>query len=81
MKKLLLSLLFIVSFWNTFSQKKLTLWYNKPSAAWTDAMPLGNGRLGAMFYGVPQSDTIQINEDTFWSGSPYQNINPNAKQN
>ncbi|MHC0444767.1 glycoside hydrolase family 95 protein [Flavobacterium sp. 3-218] len=81
MKKLLLSLLFIVSFWNTFSQKKLTLWYNKPSAAWTDAMPLGNGRLGAMFYGIPQSDTIQINEDTFWSGSPYQNINPKAKQN
>jgi len=62
-----------------FSQNDLKLWYNKPSHAWTDALPLGNGRLGAMVYGIPQSDTIQINEDTFWSGSPYQNVNPEAK--
>ena len=67
-------------FGNSYAQKDLTLWYNKPSRAWTDAMPLGNGRLGAMVYGVPQSDTIQVNEDTFWSGSPYQNTNPNAKK-
>ena len=80
MKKLLLCLLFSVLFWSSYSQKKLTLWYNKPAAAWTDAMPLGNGRLGAMVYGIPQCDTIQINEDTFWSGSPYQNTNPKAKQ-
>jgi alpha-L-fucosidase 2 len=62
-----------------FSQNDLKLWYNKPSHAWTDALPLGNGRLGTMVYGIPQSDTIQINEDTFWSGSPYQNVNPEAK--
>lgn len=64
---------------SVFSQNDLKLWYNRPSEAWTDALPLGNGRLGAMVYGIPQSDTIQINEDTFWSGSPYQNTNPNAK--
>ncbi|RXK83635.1 glycoside hydrolase family 95 protein [Filimonas effusa] len=61
------------------AQDDLKLWYNKPAQAWTDALPLGNGRLGAMVYGIPDSDTIQINEDTFWSGSPYQNTNPNAK--
>lgn len=63
-----------------YAQHDLHLWYNKPSEAWTDALPLGNGRLGAMVYGIPSSDTIQINEDTFWSGSPYQNNNPNAKK-
>lgn len=61
------------------AQDDLKLWYNKPSEAWTDAVPLGNGRLGAMVYGIPDSDTIQINEDSFWSGSPYQNANPRAK--
>src|SRR5699024_1692068 len=62
------------------AQDDLKLWYNQPSEAWTDALPLGNGRLGAMVYGIVTSDTIQINEDTFWSGSPYQNINPNASK-
>ena len=79
MKKLLLASLCTITFLNSFAQKDLTLWYNKPSKAWTDALPLGNGRLGAMVYGVPERDTIQINEDSFWSGSPYQNVNPNAK--
>lgn len=64
---------------NATAQDDLKLWYNKPSEAWTDALPLGNGRLGAMVYGIPDSDTIQINEDSFWSGSPYQNANPKAK--
>lgn len=81
MKKCLLTLICIATFCNLSAQKKLTLWYNKPSAGWTDALPLGNGRLGAMVYGGIQSDTIQINDDTFWSGSPYQNVNPNAKKN
>lgn len=79
MKKRVFVLICFLAFLNSFAQKDLTLWYNKPSKAWTDALPLGNGRLGAMVYGVPQRDTIQINEDTFWSGSPYQNTNPNAK--
>ncbi len=80
MNKLFFIFSFLMLFCNTFSQNDLKLWYNVPSEAWTDAMPLGNGRLGAMVYGIPQSDTIQINEDTFWSGSPYQNTNPNAKK-
>ena len=80
MQKLLFVLLCTAIFFNSSAQDNLKLWYNKPSNAWTDALPLGNGRLGAMVYGVPQRDTIQINEDTFWSGSPYQNVNPNAKK-
>ena len=46
------------------------LWYDKPATHWVEALPLGNGRLGAMVYGGVESDTIQLNEDTFWSGSP-----------
>ena len=59
-------------------RKDNTLWYDRPADYWVEALPLGNGRLGAMVYGGTQSDTIQINEDTFWSGSPYNNINPKA---
>lgn len=80
MNRSIFSFTFLILFCSVFAQNDLKLWYNRPSEAWTDAMPLGNGRLGAMVYGIPQSDTIQINEDTFWSGSPYQNTNPNAKK-
>ena len=58
--------------------KKHVLWYNLPAKHWVEALPLGNGRLGAMVYGGVESDTIQLNEDTFWSGSPYNNVNPKA---
>ncbi len=53
----------------------LTLRYNRPAKYWEEALPLGNGRLGAMVYGELVNDTIQMNEDTYWSGSPYQNAN------
>lgn len=54
------------------------LWYRGPSAVWTDALPLGNGRLGAMVWGGVTRDEIQLNEDTLWSGGPYQPANPEA---
>jgi alpha-L-fucosidase 2 len=78
MKKIyfLVLLLFTVIF---VKATDLKLWYNKPAKYWVEAMPLGNGRLGAMVYGIAEADTIQLNEDTFWSGSPYQNNNKNAK--
>lgn len=59
----------------------LTLWYDRPADHWVEAIPLGNGRLGAMLYGRTDCDTIQLNEDTFWSGSPYNNINESALAN
>jgi len=46
------------------------LWYDQPAELWTDALPIGNGRLGAMIYGRPDSETIQVNEETVWSGGP-----------
>lgn len=55
-----------------------TLWYRKPAQAWTEALPLGNGRLGAMIFGGVTGEQLQINEETLWSGGPYEPINPDA---
>ncbi|HTN22246.1 MAG TPA: glycoside hydrolase family 95 protein [Pelobium sp.] len=57
----------------------LKLWYKQPSGkVWENAMPLGNGRLGAMVYGNVENEIIQLNEHTVWSGSPNRNDNPLA---
>lgn len=48
----------------------MELWYRTPAESWTQALPLGNGRLGAMVYGGVEKETICLNEDTFWSGYP-----------
>ena len=56
----------------------LTLWYSRPAAEWTEALPVGNSRMGAMVYGGTDKETIQFNEETFWSGSPYNNDSPRA---
>lgn len=61
------------------SKSRLKLWYNKPSGkVWENALPIGNGRLGAMVYGNVETETIQLNEHTLWSGSPNRNDNPTA---
>jgi len=51
-------------------QKPLKLWYDKPAEKWTDALPIGNGSLGAMIYGGVANDHIQFNEQTLWTGRP-----------
>lgn len=57
----------------------MKLWYNKPSGkVWESALPVGNGKLGAMVYGNVQTERIQLNEHTLWSGSPNRNDNPLA---
>lgn len=62
-------------------QPGLKLWYNEPAGRiWENALPVGNGRLGAMVYGNIQQETIQLNEHTVWSGSPNRNDNPAALQ-
>jgi alpha-L-fucosidase 2 len=58
----------------------LTLWYRQPARAWTEALPIGNGRLGAMVFGHVTSERIQLNEDTLWGGGPYDPVNPQAKE-
>jgi len=61
-------------------QSNLRLWYNKPSGnIWLNALPIGNGRLGAMVFGNIDTETVQLNEATIWSGSPNRNDNPIAK--
>jgi alpha-L-fucosidase 2 len=57
---------------------KLKMWYDKPAANWNEALPVGNGRLGAMIYGIPDIEKIQLNENSFWSGGPSRNDNPKA---
>ena len=57
---------------------KMKMWYDKPATLWNEALPVGNGRLGAMIYGTPASEKIQLNEETFWSGGPSNNNNPKA---
>src|SRR5690606_25817513 len=58
-------------------QTDLKLWYDKPADAkiWEQALPIGNGRLGAMVYGIPQREQLQLNEETIWGGGPYRNDN------
>ena len=54
-----------------FSQDKTnTLWYRQPAADWNEALPVGNGRIGAMVFGNPWKETIQINEESLWGGCP-----------
>jgi alpha-L-fucosidase 2 len=57
----------------------LKLWYDQPSGTtWENALPIGNGRLGAMVYGNVDTEIIQLNEHTLWSGGPNRNDNPLA---
>lgn len=57
---------------------ELLLWYDKPAQEWTEALPIGNGRLGAMIFGGVALEQLQLNEDTLYAGSPYDPNNPAA---
>ena len=52
----------------------LLLWYDNPASKWEEALPVGNGRLGAMVFGRTDEERIQLNEDTYWSGGPYSTV-------
>ncbi|MFO7616984.1 MAG: glycoside hydrolase N-terminal domain-containing protein, partial [Bacteroidales bacterium] len=56
----------------------LVLWYNQPAAVWDEALPVGNGRLGAMVFGDPVNERIQLNEESIWAGAPVNNNNPGS---
>jgi alpha-L-fucosidase 2 len=56
----------------------LKLWYREPAEEWVQALPVGNGRLGAMVFGGIATERLQLNEDTFFAGGPYDPINPAA---
>ncbi|HEU4960622.1 MAG TPA: glycoside hydrolase family 95 protein [Sphingomonas sp.] len=55
------------------------LWYQHPAEQWTEALPVGNGSLGAMVFGRVKRERLQLNLDTLWSGGPYDNVNPEAR--
>ncbi len=73
------ALFFLIAIGYSQSSGQLKLWYNKPAGEiWENALPIGNGRIGAMVYGNVEHETIQLNEHTVWSGSPNGNDNPDA---
>lgn len=58
---------------NSLDAENLRLWYSAPAKNWWEALPVGNSHIGGMVYGGTTREEIQINEETFWSGSPYNN--------
>ena len=78
MKKILITFaVCLVTLSATAQQHKL--WYSKPASHWLEALPVGNSHLGAMVYGGTETEEIQLNEETFWSGSPHNNNSLEAK--
>ena len=78
-KVLLVSMIAMTLFTKPFAQQN-KLWYKQPADVWTEALPLGNGRLGAMVFGKTDKEIIHLNEMTLWAGGPVKdNPNPNAK--
>ena len=75
MKKTITTLLAAIIAFSASAQADI-IKFNRSAAAWEEALPLGNGRIGAMVYGRPQTEIVQLNEDTFWQGSPYNYFNP-----
>ena len=59
----------------------LTLWYSRPAAIWEEALPVGNSRMGAMVFGGIVDEELQLNEETFWGGSPHSNNSATALEN
>ncbi|MGP3972333.1 glycoside hydrolase family 95 protein [Streptomyces sp. 6N223] len=62
-------------------EHQLRLWYPGEAAEWLEALPIGNGRLGAMVFGGVGSERLQLNEDTVWAGGPYDPANPDGLAN
>lgn len=61
------------------SPSPLRLSYDRPAARWVEALPIGNGRVGAMIFGGIAQERLQLNEGTLWAGGPYDPVNPEAK--
>jgi len=68
--------LFFLIFQIGIKADNLKLWYKQPAKEWVEALPLGNSRIGAMVFGGVEKERIQLNEETFWAGSPHDNDNP-----
>ncbi|HEX3024234.1 MAG TPA: glycoside hydrolase family 95 protein [Chitinophagaceae bacterium] len=81
MKKIILISSLLLAVLTVAAQQNLKLWYNKPAKNWVEALPIGNGKIGAMVFGGMEEELIQLNESTLWSGGPVpKTINPTAFQ-
>lgn len=83
MKKnfLLFAILFLTSLHlsaKTNTDNNQRLWYDAPAKIWLEALPVGNSKMGAMVYGGTDTEEIQLNEETFWSGGPHNNNSPTS---
>lgn len=66
------------AFGDTAPPNPYMLWYRAPARKWVEALPVGNGRIGAMVFGGVGRERLQLNEDSFWAGGPYDPVNPDA---
>jgi alpha-L-fucosidase 2 len=71
-------LVFTLFYVNIIAAQDLKLWYKQPAVKWTEALPVGNGRIGAMLFGGVENDRIQFNEETLWNGGPRSYSRPGA---
>lgn len=71
MKKHILPLFCLLEACLLFGGNNLSLWYRQPAANWNEALPLGNGYLGAMVFGDAGREHLQLNESTLYSGEPF----------
>jgi len=78
LKILIVAIFFLVNVKSSFGQNNNVLWYKEPAKVWTDALPIGNGRLGAMLFSGVTIDHIQFNEETLWTGEPRNYNRPDA---
>lgn len=84
MRKHVLSILLIAilvnipSYFLVAQEQQLKLFYDKPASNWNEALPIGNGRLGAMVFGDPAKEQLQLNEETIWAGEPGNNVPKNT---
>jgi len=63
------------------SPSGMKIWFNQPAATWNDALPVGNGRLGAMVFGGVENERLELNEESVWTGEPRWDANPDALKN
>ena len=64
----------------TYMSSETILKYNSPAENFDWALPVGNGRIGGMIFGIPDNEIIKLNEDSVWSGGPRHRVNPDAKE-
>lgn len=69
---------FLIPLPRTHAEAEPKLWYRNQAETWVEALPIGNGRLGAMIFGGVARERLQLNEDTLWAGGPYDPSSPDA---